>query len=249
MTYSPCLLIPIYNHGQTIGAMVERLSAYGLPLFIIDDGSNETTQAVLAEVSKKFPLTKLHRLPENRGKGAAAMQGMKEAFEAGFTHILQIDADGQHDTADVPRFIEAGAKNPQAVICGKPIYDASVPKARLYGRYLTHFWVYIETLGCRADSMCGFRLYPLAATCALMRRARIPTRMNFDTEIFVRLIWEGLAFENLPTKVIYPVGGVSHFHVWRDNARISWMHTRLFFGMLRRLPLLLRRKYSRRSRC
>jgi len=248
MSYSPCLLIPIYNHWQTIGAMVERLSAHGLPMFIIDDGSDEKTQAVLADIAKKYVLTKLHRLPVNQGKGAAVMKGIKEAFKAGHTHALQVDADGQHDTGDVPRFLEAGAQTPEALICGQPLYDVSVPKARLYARYLTHFWVYIETLGCRIDSMCGFRLYPLAATYALINRVRISTRMDFDIEILVRLLWEGLVFENVPTQVTYPQGGISHFRLWRDNVRISWMHTRLCAGMLRRLPLLLWRKYSKRRR-
>ncbi|MGH6627210.1 MAG: glycosyltransferase family 2 protein [Burkholderiaceae bacterium] len=243
MSFKPCLLIPIYNHKDSVGATVARLAAHELPIFVIDDGSNPATQKVLDDLAADQPLVCLHRLPHNRGKGAAVMHGMREAHRAGFSHALQIDADGQHDPADVPRFLERGAARPQAVICGKPIYDASVPKGRLYGRYITHFWVWIETLSFAiGDSMCGFRLYPLAASCSLIDRARIPTRMDFDTAIAVRLAWRGVAFENMATRVTYPPDGVSHFNMLRDNLRITKMHSQLVCGMLARLPLLLWRK-------
>ena len=245
MSFSPCLLIPIYNHWRSIRATVERLSGYELPIFIVDDGSDVTTQQVLAALAGEFPSIRLFRLPQNGGKGAAVMCGMREALAAGFTHALQIDADGQHDAKDVPRFLELGAANPQALICGRPVYDASVPKGRLYGRYLTHFWVCVETLSLSiTDSMCGFRLYPLAVTCALIDRVRIPTRMDFDIEILVRLAWAGMTFISVDTRVIYPEDGLSHFDMLRDNLRISKMHTRLTCGMLLRLPWLLWQRLS-----
>ena len=251
MSFAACFLIPIYNHGRSIRATVERLERYALPIFVIDDGSDDATRQVLATLAADFPQLRLFHLPQNGGKGAAVMHGMREALAAGFTHALQIDADGQHNTNDVPRFLELGAANPQALICGQPVYDASVPKGRLYGRYLTHFWVCVETLNLTAiDSMCGFRLYPLAACCALINRVKLPSRMDFDIEILVRLAWAGLEFKVVDTRVIYPEDGVSHFDMLRDNLRISKMHTRLTCGMLLRLPLLLARKVfgSRASR-
>ena len=154
MSFAACFLIPIYNHGRSIRVTVERLERYALPIFVVDDGSDDATRQVLATLAVDFPRLRLFRLPQNGGKGAAVMRGMREALAAGFTHALQIDADGQHDTNDVPRFLELGAANPQELICGKPVYDASVPKGRLYGRYLTHFWVCVETLNLSAtDSM------------------------------------------------------------------------------------------------
>ena len=245
MSFKPCLLIPIYNHGSSIRATVERLSCFKLPIFIVDDGSDTATRSILAELAEEQALVRLFHLPVNGGKGSAVMHGMRKAFKSGFSHTLQIDADGQHNTADVPRFLEHGETNPDAVICGQPIYDDSVPKGRLYGRYVTHFWVWIETLSFAiGDSMCGFRLYPLAATCRLIDRVRLPTRMDFDTAIVVRLVWKGLPFVNIPTRVTYPADGISHFDLWRDNLRITRMHTRLFFAMLPRLPLLLWRKLA-----
>ena len=243
MSFTACILIPIFNHGRSIGATVKRLTPFALPIFIVDDGSDLETQQVLAQLSVDFPLVRLFRLPQNSGKGAAVMHGMREALAAGFSHALQIDADGQHDTNDVPRFLRMGEANPLALICGKPVYDDSVPKARLYGRYITHFWVGVETLsGAVVDSMCGFRLYPLVASCALINRVQLHTRMEFDIEILVRLAWDGLEFKEIDTRVVYPEDGVSHFDMWRDNLRISKMHTRLTCGMLLRFPLLLARK-------
>ena len=245
MSYNPCILIPIYNHKDTIRNMVERLVVFQRKIFIIDDGSNKATEEVLVKLALDYPLICLKRLAQNGGKGAAVMHGMREAYKANFTHALQIDADGQHDTNDVQLFLDHGLDYPKAVICGIPAYDASIPKGRLYGRYITHFWVHIETLSSViSDSMCGFRLYPLVATCALINKVKLPERMDFDIEILVRLAWAGLDFKNIDTKVIYPDGGLSHFNMFRDNIRITQMHTRLVFGMFFRLPILVWRKVT-----
>jgi predicted LPLAT superfamily acyltransferase/glycosyltransferase involved in cell wall biosynthesis len=245
----PCIIIPIYNHKEAISSTVANLSVHGLPIFIVDDGSDQATQDVLAALQQQYADTlTLIRLPVNGGKGAAVMAGLRAARKAGFTHGLQIDADGQHDSADVPRFIEAACAAPRAVILGRPVYDDSVPKSRLYGRYLTHVWVWIETLSFTIrDSMCGFRLYPLDVVCALIDDVKLPTRMDFDIEILVRLYWRRTAFRSIPTRVTYASDGVSHFDVLWDNVRISRTHTRLVAGMLGRLPMLLAHKLMPRA--
>ena len=243
MRFTPCVLIPIYNHKDSIRRTVTQLAVHGMPILIVDDGSDAATQNVLAGVAAEFPLVHLFRLDRNSGKGAAVMRGMREARRLGRTHALQIDADGQHDTRDVPRFLELGQAHPSAMICGKPVYDASAPRSRRYGRYFSHLWVWIETLSFAiGDSMCGFRLYPVEAACRLMDDKRLPGGMDFDTEVAVRLAWRGVKIVNLDTRVIYPPGGLSHFDVLEDNVRITRTHTILVFGMLLRLPLLLWRK-------
>ncbi|OSM49757.1 acyltransferase, partial [Aeromonas salmonicida subsp. salmonicida] len=151
----------------------------------------------------------------------------------GFSHALQVDADGQHDLADIPALLAEAHRDPEALISGRPVYDDSVPKGRLYGRYITHVWVWIETLSFTIkDSMCGFRVYPLAASCALLEQVALGRRMDFDTEVMVRLHWAGVAVRFVPTRVIYPADGSSHFQLWRDNRDISWMHTRLVCRLL-----------------
>ncbi|TWI66329.1 glycosyltransferase involved in cell wall biosynthesis [Pseudoduganella lurida] len=242
-----CAVVPVYNHEGAIGGVTARLLAHGLHCVLVDDGSTAACARVLDELAAASPgQVTLVRLAVNGGKGAAVMAGIARATELAYSHVLQIDADGQHDTDDVPRFIATAQAHPHAVICGHPIYDDSVPKARLYGRYATHIWVWINTLSFDIrDSMCGFRIYPVAAVNALAARTRLGRRMNFDTDVLVRLYWRGVRIVNVATKVRYPEDGVSHFQLWRDNVQISGMHTALFFGMLPRIPLLLARKWKR----
>ncbi len=246
--HSTVAVIPVYDHEHAIGAVLAAVRGHGLHCILVDDGSSPACAAVLQELAAADPQgTTLLVHARNQGKGGAVMTGLRHAAAAGYTHALQIDADGQHDSADIPRFLAASLAAPQAVINGKPIYDESVPKGRLYARYLTHVWVWINTLSLEiADSMCGFRLYPLTPTLQLMDSATIGRRMDFDTEILVRLYWRGLRVHNLGTRVRYPADGVSHFQVWLDNVLISRMHARLFFGMLLRAPLLLGRGCWRR---
>lgn len=239
-----CIVIPYYNHEAAIATTVSGLRPHGVPCWIVDDGSDASAAAELDRVAATEGgwVQVIHCRP-NRGKGAAVIAGFRAAAEAGFTHALQVDADGQHDTADVPRILALAERNPGTVVSGVAVYDASVPKGRLYGRYVTHFWVWVNTLSFSIrDSMCGFRVYPLADTLRVWDANRIGSRMEFDTEVLVRLYWQGLKVINLPTRVTYPSDGVSHFRMWQDNVRISWMHTRLFFGMLLRMPQLLRRR-------
>lgn len=234
--FAPLAIVPVYDHQDAIEAVVAGIRAAGLSCLLVDDGSGSRCAEVLSRLALQVDV-ELLRLEINQGKGAAMQAGFRWAAGKGFSHVLQIDADGQHEVADVPKFIEMARTHPQAVICGIPVYDASVPKARLYGRYITHVWVWINTLSLQLrDSMCGFRVYPLAPVLALLETEKIGRRMDFDTEILVRLYWRKVAVEQLPTRVTYPSDGVSHFDVWMDNARISIMHARLFVGMLKRVP-------------
>lgn len=238
---NPVVIIPVYNHEHAIAAVVARVREQGLPVLLVDDGSNPACAQALDALTRP-PEVRLFRRTRNGGKGAAVISGLEEAQRLGFTHAVQIDADGQHDLKDLPTFLAQATAHPDALITGVPQYDASVPKGRLYGRYLTHLWVWINTLSFAIkDSMCGFRVYPLPRTLAALVPS-IGKRMDFDPEIAVRLVWAGTKVINLPTQVTYPTDGVSHFDVLWDNVRISGMHTRLFFGMLLRLPRLLWRK-------
>ncbi|MFC7422169.1 glycosyltransferase family 2 protein [Iodobacter arcticus] len=241
-----CVVIPVYNHGEAISAVVHAVRGHDLHCILVDDGSNADCAAVLDQLDTELEHSvTLVRLLQNQGKGGAMVAGLRCALDMGYSHALQIDADGQHNTADIPAFISLAAQNTRALICGCPIYDESVPKVRLYGRYATHIWVWINTLSLAIkDSMCGFRIYPLAPTIALFNSRNIGKRMDFDIDIAVRLYWRGMPIINQPTKVTYPSDGVSHFKALLDNVLISRMHARLFVGMLLRSPLLIWRKLS-----
>ncbi|ARQ76565.1 glycosyl transferase [Pseudomonas fragi] len=240
--HNPCAVIPVYNHETAVPAVVDALLAAGLPCVLVDDASSPACAAVLEHLALGDNIF-LIRLAVNQGKGGAVMAGLREASRLGFTHALQVDADGQHDLRDVATFMQVSQQNPEALICGYPQYDASVPKGRLYARYLTHVWVWINSLSLQIpDSMCGFRVYPLAPSLALINSVKLGKRMDFDPEILVRLAWRNQPMRWLPTKVHYPRDGLSHFRLFHDNALISGMHTKLFFGMLLRLPSILWRR-------
>jgi len=242
--FHPCILIPVYNHEHAIGSVLARILEHGTMCLLVDDGSSPACAQELDRLATAYPEKVIMlRHPSNQGKGAAILTGIRHAALHGYSHVLQIDADGQHNTDDIPLFLAQAHKYPNAIICGYPIYDESVPKIRLYGRYLTHIWVWINTLSLKIkDSMCGFRVYPTLQVTHLAAHQPLQKRMAFDTDILVRLCWNGIEIINLPTRVSYPVDGISHFRLWADNFHISYMHTRLFFGMLLRLPLRLWRK-------
>lgn len=248
MEFRPCFLVPCFNHGKTIPALLDALAAFHLPVIIVDDGSDADTKTCLAEESRSRDKVMLVTLDANQGKGAAVIAGMRRAEQEGFSHALQIDADGQHNTGDVPAMLDAAQQNPGDLVSGRPLFDASIPRIRYYGRYITHFWVWVHTLSFSIkDSMCGFRVYPVAPFTRLLQAGvRVGRRMDFDTEIMVRLYWSGCRVHFVETKVVYPEGGISHFDFLRDNLLITGMHFRLFFGMLPRARGLLRRNREHR---
>jgi glycosyltransferase involved in cell wall biosynthesis len=247
MTFKGCAVIPVYDHEHAIAAVVHGVQRHDIHIFLVDDGCNDACATELQRLSL-LPHITLLKHDRNRGKGAAVCTGFRAAHEAGFTHALQVDADGQHALADIARLLEVARAQPHAVICGKPIFDASIPKIRYYGRYLTHAMVWLETLSFEIrDSMCGFRLYPLDAVIALLDRRGVGPRMDFDTDIIVRLHWRGVATRWVDTKVVYPADGVSHFRMFFDNVRMTSLHVRLTLGMLVRLPVLIARRFSRRA--
>ncbi|MEZ9566721.1 glycosyltransferase [Vibrio artabrorum] len=242
--YKACFLIPCFNHGATMPSVVSSLLNFELPIIIVDDGSELETKQFLTPLADNSNVT-LVTLKHNQGKGGAVKAGIKKAQALGFSHAIQIDADGQHDLEALPALIQASQERPQRLISGQPVYDESVPKARLYGRYATHIWVWIETLSLSIkDSMCGFRAYPINQTQAVLNKYDVGSRMDFDIEVLVRLYWEGCDIDFIETRVIYPENGVSHFDALWDNVKISWMHTRLFFGMLPRAPKLIARHFK-----
>jgi glycosyltransferase involved in cell wall biosynthesis len=244
--FKPCVVIPVFDHERAVGAVVTEVLAQKLACVLIDDGCSNRCSSRLREMAVASPqLITLLRHPTNRGKGGAVLTGLRYAAEAGYTHAVQVDADGQHRIADIPRFLEQASAHPDALIVGRPEFDSTVPVLRLYARHLTHIWVSINTLSRQIkDSMCGFRVYPLGPVIALDQRIKLGAGMDFDTEVLVRLYWDGLQILNVSTPVIYPADGISHFRGCLDSALLSRMHATLFFGMLLRLPVLIARKWS-----
>lgn len=227
---------------MALSDILSRFVAREMAVVVVDDGSDPAEAGRIAAICAGLPGVERVRHEVNGGKGFAVIRGLEWANGRGFTHAIQIDADGQHDIDRLDALLGAARRNPEALVSGQPRFDDTVPLKRKLGRWLTHVWVFINTLSLDIkDSMCGFRVYPVAATLDVARRDVVGRRMEFDTEVLVRSHWRGTPFVGVPVRVTYPAGNVSNFDVLRDNALISAMHARLFFGMLVRSPRLLAR--------
>lgn len=249
------IVIPSYNTGAIVEKTVHDVLQHYAPVWVVIDGSTDDSPALLYALAKKYPQSlKIIHLPENIGKGAAILTAIQAANTQGFSHVLTMDADHQHPAASIAHFMQLSAKHPQAVVLGKPVFEASAPALRVQGRRISNVWANLETLGWGiGDSLFGMRLYPIADLIAVMDSTRWARRFDFEPEVAVRLAWRGVPIINLDTPVRYlreDEGGVSQFRYLRDNILLTGMHVRLFFGFLVRLPKLLSKKLARpQSNC
>ena len=243
---SHLLLIPSYNTGLLVLQTVREARQCWQPVWVVVDGSTDGSAEALERLAAGDPGLRVLRLPRNQGKGAAILHALPLAEAAGFTHVLTMDADGQHPAGHISAFMAASMAAPTAMVLGLPVFDASAPALRVGGRKISNWWADLETLGAGiGDSLFGFRVYPVAPLRAVMQSTRWMRRFDFDPEAAVRLCWRGVPVVNLPAPVRYLAaaeGGVSHFRYGSDNVLLTWMHIRLMLGFLARLPLLLWRK-------
>ena len=243
------VLIPSYNTGERLFSTVESARAQWSPVWVVIDGSTDGTAARMQAMAEADAGLKVLVLPENQGKDAAVLLGLRAARDAGFTHALTMDSDGQHPADLIPSFMQASLARPETLVLGRPVFDASAPMVRVLGRRLSNGWTHIETLWCGVgDSLYGFRVYPIAGLIAIMERQPWMRRFDFDTEAVVRLAWDGVKPVNIDAPVKYLTadeGGVSHFNYVRDNLLLTWMHSRLMIGFVLRLPGLLLRRLRR----
>ncbi|MFN0304295.1 MAG: glycosyltransferase family 2 protein [Burkholderiales bacterium] len=242
------VVIPSYNSGPRLVETVLAARRYWNPVWVVVDGSTDGSETPVIEMSRADDGLHVIRFPKNRGKGSAVLAGLSEASRRGFTHVVTMDADGQHPADRIPSFVAKSLHHPHAMILGTPIFDASAPALRVRGRRISNGWANLETLWCGVgDSLFGMRTYPIKPLLSIMTRTRWMRRYDFDAEAAVRMVWAGTPPVNLPTPVRYfraDEGGVSHFRYGRDNALLTWMHTRLFLEFLLRLPVLVARRLS-----
>ena len=244
------VLIPSYNPGSRVVDTVLAARRQWNPVWIVVDGSTDGSAEKLQALAAGDEGLKVVVLPENRGKGAAVLEGITLAAAAGFTHALTMDSDGQHPADLIPAFMAASQADPAAMVLGKPVFGPEAPALRVNGRKVSNGWANLETLWMGVgDSLYGFRVYPIAPLAKIMRGNRFMRRFDFDPEAVVRLCWAGVRPVNIDAPVRYlsaEEGGVSHFKYLRDNTLLTWMHTRLFIGFVLRLPLLVwRRLFAR----
>lgn len=244
--FEALVLIPSFDSGAKLIETVRAARAQWPTVWVVVDGSTDGSDAPVREAAAADPGLRVLVLPRNSGKGAAVLHGLRAAMAEGFTRALTMDADGQHPAAMIPAFMAAAEAAPDAMILGLPAFGEDAPQLRVRGRKISNWWANLETAGLGiGDSLFGFRVYPIAPLVRIMERNPWMRRFDFDPEAAVRLCWAGIRPVNLSAPVRYlrpEEGGVSHFRYGRDNALLTFMHIRLVFGMLWRLPWLLQRR-------
>jgi glycosyltransferase involved in cell wall biosynthesis len=242
----PLILIPSYNTGPILQQTIVAVLSQKTPVWVVLDGSTDGSLTLLERfINADHEGFRVIQIAQNSGKGAAIFHALEQALAAGFTHVLCMDADGQHPVNAILEFLQLSAEHPEAMILGRPIFDNSAPALRVSGRKISNFWANLETLGWGVDdSLFGMRVYPTADLHAVMQETKFARRFDFDPEVAVRLAWRGVPVINLPTAVRYPSkeeGGISQFRYLRDNVLLTKMHLRLFLGFIWRFPVLLLR--------
>jgi glycosyltransferase involved in cell wall biosynthesis len=236
---SHLVIVPSYNSGPLLRHTILAALEYWRPLWVVLDGSTDSSTTDAYGLQRDHRDLRLFSLPQNHGKGGAALVAMKAALQAGFTHGLLMDADGQHPADHIIPLMETSIAHPEAMILGVPIFGPDAPPERVKGRRVGNWFANLETLwGGVRDSLFGFRIYPLAPAVEIMESIRTARRFDFDTELAVRLFWAGVRPINRPVPVHYPPqasGGVTHFKYLRDNLLLAGTHTRLCLLMLIRL--------------
>ena len=246
------VIIPSYNTGAKLADTVRQALAHWQPVWVVMDGSTDDSAAALKTLVWPESTLRIIYLERNSGKGAAVLQAMLAAEREGFTHALVLDADGQHASDDISRFMQASQKNPGAMILGVPEFAADAPASRRHGRLVGNWWANLETFwGGIGDSLFGFRVYPIVESVRILKSIRGARRFDFDTELAVRLFWAGVVPLNLSTPVRYfkpAEGGSSHFHYLRDNLLLIRRHTLLVLEMLPQLRRIWKlRQQARRK--
>jgi glycosyltransferase involved in cell wall biosynthesis len=244
------VLLPSYNSGPQLIETIRAALAHWRPVWVVIDASTDGSEQEALRLAKTEPNLRVIVRGENGGKGAAVLDGLRFALADGFQHCLVMDADGQHPADRIEQFLRLAEENPGTLILGVPLFGPDAPKARVYGRLGGNTFTEIETLwGGIRDSLFGFRVYPVEATVRLMEGIRTARRFDFDTEVAVRLYWQGYRTMNIPVTVRYLTrqeGGVSCFRYLPDNLLLVKTHVRLLFGMLPRLPRLLKWRLFKR---
>ena len=230
------VLIPSYDTGPRLAMTAAEALRRWNPVWVVIDGSRDGSAEEIRALARHAPGLRVIERPRNGGKGAAVATGAAAALAGGFTHVLTLDADGQHPADLIPAFMAASQARPEALILGRPIFGPEAPAERIQGRKLSVALARLEILGPGiADPLFGFRVYPADALLRALRSTRWGRRYDFDHETAVRMVWNGTPTHNLPAPCRYlsrEEGGISHFRYGRDNAFLVWLHVRLLAELL-----------------
>ena len=240
-----CVVIPNFNSGPRLEQTVRQVMTVWRPVIVADDGSTDGSNAPVVQLAAKEPGIHVLAQKKNKGKGAAVLSAFNHAVDRGLTHAVVFDADGQHDPADIPKFMAASAQSPLALVMGQPQFGKDAPAWHIIGHRIANFFARLETLRPRlGDSLFGLRVYPMLAAIRAFRDVRGGRAFDFDTQVAVRMAWMGVPAVNLPAMVHYPPTRVSHFRYLRDNLLLIRVHLRLLVRAIFIWPKLAWRRFT-----
>jgi glycosyltransferase involved in cell wall biosynthesis len=238
MKFNPLIVIPLYNHAAAVGRVAREILSLKLPLLIVDDGSTDSPEPPSSTYLIKFS--------KNRGKGYAITAAANFAKHNKFTHILTIDADGQHFPQDIEKLLAQAKEHPSCIIIGKRDFSSSsIPAASKFGRRFSGFWAKVQTGRSITDIQSGFRVYP----AELFGKYNIfSRRFDFEVEIIIKALWAGFEVREIEVGTHYPKNRaerVSHFGFIKDNARLGVLNTYL---TMRSMIPIAHRKYVKNEK-
>lgn len=221
MQLSCAVVIPTYNNEKTITAVIDAVLSYCETVIVVNDGSTDNTSQLL---STRSDITFLN-LEQNSGKGAALRHGFSHAVQCGFSHAITIDADGEHNPEEIPRFLEKMNEEPEAIWIGaRPIRSGEKNRMRYLHRFIGNSGIRIFAGFTLSDCFSGFRLYPLLTSTPLACRSN---RIDYEQEVLLESAWSGVDLREFDLAMVtLPGRNISHYHPLKDVLRILRVHIR-----------------------
>lgn len=227
-----CAVIPTYQNAKTLLKVVADVHRVVDTVFVVDDGSNDGTAALLDKATGNERPEKVLTHPKNCGKGAALKTGLTYARQQGFRYAVTVDADGQHRADDIPALLKAVEEEPDALAIGsRGLQHENMPAKSTFANRFSNFWFALQTLQRLPDTQSGLRVYPLRRLHGLRWMS---ARYEAELTLLVFSAWAGVKLLPVPVSVYYPPRDqrVTHFRPGRDFTRISVLNTLLCFLMV-----------------
>ena len=196
LPFNPMFLavIPAYNESRHITAVVEQAKAF-LPVLVVDDGSGDDT----ASAASKAGASVIRQVP-NKGKGAALILGFRQAITLGCQGVIMLDADGQHDPTEIPRFLETYRDTRADLIIGQRAFKYMPPLRRVTNTLGTHMfsWAVGQPI---YDNQSGYRMLTRRMMQATLESRE--SNFEFEVEMIVLCIRNGFKLGWVPIRTIY----------------------------------------------
>jgi len=220
------VLIPAYNEQKTIKHIVNRCLSYTSHVMVIDDGSSDATLSIVKNTNAEVFSNTM-----NMGKGATLLKGFQLAIERGYDGVIALDADGQHNPDDLPRFLSVVQQTPTGLIIGaRRINVKNAPRVRLLANKMADFFISLAARKRLFDTQSGYRYYPGQFLQKYLANPLKSNRFAFEAEILISAVSEKLPIHYVDIQSCYPTNArASHYRSGKDTWQIAKAITKLIF--------------------